>query len=277
MNVSDDLEDLFLQITKWSVLTNVQPTADQSLKNVRENVGDPEWIMDDYVSDLAHMKRKTNGINLPHDGDEHCRILAKVALLLQLSHVSYSTIADVLIGLQTTESAAIRVSKQLNSEITKAQMMIDDIQDLERRMTKDSAAKYRDEVICGLTVASYPQIAAADSTTKKKIAKYTEATQTYRQELDVAGAFAICPSETVAETISPNGIGPLPLSSLLAFSSILDQDDEALQGMLHELTAAYGEDSFSQAPLDLAAAEREIQELRDECNVYEEQYRMSLR
>jgi hypothetical protein len=276
MDVSDDLEDLFLQITKWSVLTNVQPTADHSLKKVREKIGEPEWIMDDYASDIAHMKLMTNGINLPHGGDDNCRTLAEVALLLQLSHVSYSTIAEVLIGLQTTESSASRVSKQLNCEIKKAQMMIDDIQDLERRMTKDSAAKYRDEVICGLTVASDPQVAAADFATRKKISKYSEATQTYRQELDAAGAFAICPSETMAETISPNGIGPLPLSSLSAFSAILDQDDEALQGMLQELTAAYGEYSLSQAPLDLAAAEREIRELRDECNMYEEQYRMSL-
>lgn len=276
MDVSDDLEDLFLQISRWAVLTNTQPAAGHSLKNPKENIDDPEWIMDDYASDMAHMKLTTNGVNLPHDGDVHCKTLAKVALLLQLSHVSYSTIAEVLIGLQTTESAAVRVSKQLNNEITKTQLMIDDIQALERRMTTDSTAKFRDEVICGLTVASGPQAAVADSATKKKIAKYSEATQAHRQALDAAGAFAICPSETVAETISPNGIGPLPLSSLLAFSSALDQDNEMLQGMLQELTAAYGENSLSQAPIDLAAAELEIRELRDECNMYEEQYRMSL-
>lgn len=272
MDVSDDLEELLLQITKWAVLTNPQLTADY----VKDDVDGQGWIMDDYISDMAHMKLTTNGINLPNGGDEHCRILAKVALLLQLSHVSYSTISEVLIGLQTTESLAGRVSKQLNNEIRKTEQMIDDIEDLERRMTVDSAAKCRDEVIGGLAVASDPQAAAADFAIEKKIVKYSESTLDHRLALDAAGAFDICPRETVAETISPNGIGPLPLSSLSDFSSLLDHDDETLQGMLQELTAAYGADSLAQAPLDLAAAEREIRELRDECNMYEEQYRMSL-
>ena len=69
MDVSDDLEDLFLQISRWAVLTNTQPAAGHSIKYPKENIDDPEWIMDDYASDVAHMKLTTNGVNLPHDGD----------------------------------------------------------------------------------------------------------------------------------------------------------------------------------------------------------------
>ena len=276
MDLGDDLEDLFLQITKWAVLTNTQPTDDHHLKDLNRNIEGQEWITDDYVSDLMYMRQTTDGVKLSVEGDEHCRTLAKVALLLQLSHVSYSTIAEVLVGLQTTETLAARVSKRLKREITKTRQIISDIQGLERRVTTDSIAKLNDDVVKRPIVESGLNITAEDSATRRVIAKYSKAARAHRQVLDAAGAFSICPSESLTGTFSQNSIDELPLSSLLALSSSVDQENEVIKAMHQELSAAYGENCLSLAPDDVAAAEEEIRKLRNDCDILEEQYRKSL-
>lgn len=274
-SVQSDLEDFMSLITKWSTLIN--PPAclrHNSLpkSEATEQYDYHSWIMDDYKSDLAHMQRLANNVALNEDVGGICKSLGKVALALQLSHVSYSTVAEVLTDLQDTERVARRVCRYLDRNVNQTRLFLTDVQNY-INATKTSEQTRGTDLIEFSGDCSDFQNVEAEILAKKKIAKYSSATEAHRLELGAKGVFLLCPPETAASATSPNGTGPLPHAALLAYSSLIKAEDEKQAKLLRRLEGAYGVESFLSAPADLAEVESEIESLRRDCEVLEEQLR----
>lgn len=126
-----ELEDFLFLMTKWSVLlcdnlssdnicTTSQPQISQSQSysfgsNPTVQLSEAQIrIKDDYKSDLAHIERSISNITLQGEGKIACSDLVNIASILQLSHISFSTVTEVLVGLQETQAVAKILSSRLD-------------------------------------------------------------------------------------------------------------------------------------------------------------------
>ena len=217
---------------------------------------------DDVKLDTMLMQQKTSGILLSNEAKAACHDLAQTASTLHLSHVSYANIVETLLALQTIDRLSVRVTHDLKEDKKKADIVAELISGHLQNLASVLVDKSNS---ADITMDDEKQSLAS---TTKKTQKYLDETQKLRNELQTAGVFEICPSETADEFTSPSGIGPLPHASLKALADRIDTDNKKLREMQRDLNMKYGypETSFVQVEI-----EEEIERLRLECQQLEEQ------
>ena len=230
-------------------------------------------LVDDCRSDLTFMESVTSTILLKKDVREISTNLAEAATELQLSHISYSTVTEVLIALQDIERTSKRISNHSSKLVTKFNQFLRDVRSLSS--TAELVEQMRQENNGGLYASSMDfSMDEEEKLAHKKICKYFEATKFHLRELEAAGLMRLCPSMTSAAFFSQKVSGALPRGYLLASSTILQQENNEQSELLRDLTATYGPGSFSfEYPIGRVMLETEIQNLKADCKILEEQLR----
>lgn len=274
--LQDDLENLVGLSRKWYTIIHQDPPTSQHNPIPYDSNNYPSFrlhLVDDYRSDLTFMESVTDTILLRKDVRDISTNLAEAATELQLSHISYSTITEVLVALQDTERIAKRISNHFSKLVTKLNQFLGDVQNFSS--TAEFVERMRNKNEDGLNGSmSNFSIEEEEKLALKKISKYVEATNFHLGELEAAGLGQLCPSIISSAFISQKSTEPLPRESLLAFSTIIQQEDVEQSELLRDLTAIYGPGSFSsEYPIDRVMVETEIQRLKVDCKILEEQLR----
>ena len=280
-NYQSDFEDFVYLVKKWSVLLYPQaplPLLNQHVTTESDSIDVPDnqsLIIDDFKSDLAFMQNVTRKIDLGEDSSGICKNFAKVAMALQLSHASYSTITEALTALQDMERISNRLSLHLHRHVTKTEQFLSVIQSYSAVADASEETRRADGAELSAGTIEAPT-AEAELINQKKILKYTESSEAFRIELETAGVFSLCPVDTTRTVLSPNSIGPLPHTALVAFASHIRIEEEKQLELQQKLAGLYGVESFSLIPNDRDSVEREIDSLRQDCSFLEEQMREGL-
>lgn len=275
--VHSDLENLAGLSSKWSTLIHPKPTFPHVHNSIPcDSDGSFDFQLNlahDYRNDLAGMRSLITSIVINGYSRNASTKLAKVATALHLSHISFSTVTEVLIALQEIGRVTGRVSKHFTQTLTQLNQSFVDFRNFSGAAELAVRMRRTDNKLLQ-NFSDAPPIGNTDTITKRKIAKYLEAIECYRSELEAAEVFLLCPSVTSSAFTSPKGIGPLPHQSLLAFSTIIDIEDARQSELLQKLTGIYGPGSFmSQCPLDKIKLMNEIENLQLECRSLECQLR----
>ena len=274
--LEDDLQNLVGLSRKWHTIIHQDPPVSQHNPMVYDNNNGPSFqfhLVDDCRSDLTFMESVTSTILLKKDVREISTNLAEAATELQLSHISYSTVTEVLIALQDIERTSKRISNHSSKLVTKFNQFLRDVRSLSS--TAELVEQMRQENNGGLYASSMDfSMDEEEKLAHKKISKYFEATKFHVRELEAAGLMRLCPSITSAAFVSQKVGGPLPREYLLASSTILQQENDEQSELLLDLTATYGPGSFSfEYPIGRVMLETEIQNLKADCKILEEQLR----
>jgi hypothetical protein len=263
----NDIEDFVFLIIQWQTVIYEQQVSTDI------NAADPTesqlQIIDDKNSDMAHMK---NLIDTPLYGDAYimCKDLCKVAMLLKLSHVSFSTISEVLIGLTDLKTVAKRVAENFKNYRKSIEIFLNDVQSYVTNMEREALRESKEVSKVSKEPIENDHNKKLELITEKKIAEYIEGARAHFLELEESDIFSLCPKETAEVTTSCKGIGPLPHSGLMSLSMIIKEEDKDQYDILSGLTSMYGDQSFD-LPCDRISVEREIESLQLECKSLEEQ------
>jgi hypothetical protein len=273
----NDIEDFVSLITRWNTVLYEQQVSTDI--NAAEPSESQLQIIDDKNSDMAHMK---NLIDTPLHGGAYimCKDLCKVAMLLKISHISFSTISEVLIGLIDLKTTTKRVGENLKKCRKSMEFFLDDVQgyvtNMEREALRESkeVSKVSEESI-GDENFENNHYKESELITEKKVAEYIEGARAHLLELEESDVFSLCPKETAENTTSCKGIGPLPHSGLISLSMIIKEEDKDQNDILSGLTSMYGDQSYD-LPCDRISVECEIESLQLECQILEEQLNEAL-
>ena len=220
---------------------------------------------DDVKLDTMLMEQKSSGILLSNEAKAACHDLAQTAASLNLSRVSFTNIVETLLALQTIDRLSLRVTHDLKDDTKKANIVAElvagHLQNLESVLVDKSNS-------VDTTMGDEKQSSEQASATMKKTQKYLDEIQKLRSELQAAGVFALCPSETANEFTTPLGVGPLPHASLKALADRIDADNKKIRDGQRDLNVKYG---YPETSFDQTEIEQEIERLRVECQQLEEQ------
>ena len=221
---------------------------------------------DDVKLDTMLMQQKTSGILLSNEAKSACHDLAQTASILNLSHVSFANIVETLLALQSIDRLSARVTHDLKEDTKKANIVAELITGHLQNLNSVLVDKTNSVDITTMEDEKQPSEQA--SATMKKTQKYLDEIQKLRNELQAAGVFALCPSETANEFTSPLGVGPLPHASLKALADRIDTDHKKCRDVQRDLNVKYG---YPETSFDQTEIEQEIERLRLECSQLEEQ------
>lgn len=244
-----DLEDFVCLITRWNAVLHEQQSPLDS--NAAELSESQLQIVDDKKSDIDHIK---NIMNIPLHGSAYtiCKDLAKVAILLKISHVSFSTISEVLLGLTDVKMTAKRVSRNLKKDRKAVEVLFKDVQCYVVNMETEVLKELEDvsNILKEPIMNENPSDQESELIAQKKITKYLEGARAYYLELQESEVFSLCPKETAEAVTSSHGIGPLPHSGLFSLSMIIKEEELNQESTISALMDLYGGQSFCSMPSD---------------------------
>lgn len=256
----------------FNVLYNAISYRPNSQQNVSTNYPTVlQHIADDMNVDIRHMKNLVDKITLDKDAVDDLSYLANLALLLNLSHISYTNFMEALLKLQDTtrtierNGLSIRIlSREISTTIDRVKHRVTDINNA---ITVNSPQD-TDLGINSLSILLTDINSIEDMAPSKKIHKYNKLSQILHNELKSIGVYDLCPSETQLDAISPHGIGPLPHSALILLADKLSKGYKMEISLRKELRTNY---DYPDTPMSKEEMENEINNLREECQRLEDQ------